>query len=453
MKGQRLSTIAKILGSRIENENYIEHLNDKYVEHFEFDSRKLVQNSLFFALKGEKFDGHDFLREAAEKKAAGAVVSRDYQGNPFGLSLIRVDDVVGSLQDLAKETLSKRSLKIVGITGSVGKTTTKEFVATLLSARFRIGKIPGNRNTQVSFPTSILNHLNGEEEVFVAEMGISLPGEMANLVDIAPPDIVLINKIAFSHAEFFVDGIRGIAREKGEILSHFKTKHAIIHNQAFSFEEISKRVPRSTSTFGLDPSLDYCVHFVEEGIIIKEKNGFSTRVFTLPFQASHLCENFLGAAVVARNLGMEWEEIIKQSAHLKTYIHRFDKVEKKGITFIDDCYNANPESMKAALQNLPKPSQGGKTVAVLGAMKELGKYSEDFHREIGKCALDAVDHLLCFGKECLPMTDVFTKEGRPVDHFPDLSSLREKLQNVMQPGDVVLIKGSNSLQMWRLLED
>ena len=227
MIGQRLSTIAHILGCKIQSVNYIEHLNDKYIEHFDFDSRKLTPNSLFFALKGEKTDGHQFLQEAAQKKVAGAIVSKEFKGEEFGLHLIRVDDVLKSLHQLAKEALSQRELSIIGVTGFVGKTTSKEFIATLLQGKFKVGKTVGNSNSQAGMPTSILN-LEGGKEVLVVEMGMSYPGEIERLVDIAPPDMVLISRIAFSHAENFPDGLAGIAQAKGEILSHPKTRLAIV---------------------------------------------------------------------------------------------------------------------------------------------------------------------------------------------------------------------------------
>ena len=174
--------------------------------------------------------------------------------------------------------------------------------------------------------------------------------------------------------------------------------------------------------------------------------------FTLPFHATHLCEDFMAAAAAARILGVSWDEIISQAAKLTVYKARFEQIEKDGILFINDAYNANPTSMRAAFANLPKPEKGGRRIGVIGTMVELGSNSELYHREIGQEALAHFDHLLCIGKECLPMIEIFAKQGRSAEHFADLASLQERLTSLAQPKDVVLIKGSNSVKLWQILE-
>ena len=401
------------------------------------DSRKAAPGQLFFALKGERVDGHDFLGEVAARGAAAAVVSEGYAGVDFGMKLIRVSDVLASLQWLAKEVLAQRGTRVVGVTGSVGKTTTKEFIATLLAGRYRVGKSPGNSNSQVGVPLSILNG-SGEEEVLVLEMGMSGAGEIAKLVQIAPPEVALITKIGLAHSEFFPTGLEGIRAAKAEIFSHPHTRVGIVPKD-------SGIEGRKTFALG-DISADYGLcgdRIFEEG---KEVYGVH-----LPFMASHLRENFLGAAAVARNLGMSWEEIGEQTQLLKVYPMRFERKEKNGVVYINDAYNANPISMRAALMNLPKPVEGGRTIAVLGEMKELGPFSKPSHQEIGKLALQVVDQLICLGKECEPMVEMFQQAGRPVDHFLDIEALRSHLAAVIKEGDVVLLKGSNSNGLWRLL--
>lgn len=401
------------------------------------DSRKAATGQLFFALKGEKVDGHDFLGEVAARGAAAAVVALDYAGSDFGMKLIRVDDVLASLQWLAKEVLAQRGTRVVGVTGSVGKTTTKEFIATLLAGRYRVGKSPGNSNSQVGVPLSILNS-RGEEEVLVLEMGMSGAGEIAKLVQIAPPEVALITKIGLAHSEFFPTGIEGIKAAKAEIFSHPQTRIGIVPKESYS---------QGQKTFALgDVSADYGLcgdRIFEEG---KEVYGVH-----LPFTASHLRENFLSAAAVARNLGMSWEEIGERTHLLKVFPMRFEKRERNGVVYINDAYNANPLSMRAALMNLPKPMEGGRTIAVLGEMKELGPFSKPSHQEIGKLALQVVDQLICLGKECEPMVELFQEAGRPVEHFLEIEALREHLAAVIREGDVVLLKGSNSNGLWRLL--
>lgn len=432
----RLKAIAEILGCEV---------SDADVTGFAIDSRKVAKGDLFFALKGEKYDGHGFLKEVAAKGAVAAVVEKSYGGPTGGLPLIQVNGVVGALQKIAKSVQEKRRAKVVAVTGSVGKTTTKEFIATLLEKKYRVAKTPGNANSQVGLPLALLNGV-GDEDVLVVEMGMSLPGEITKLVETVPPDIAIVTKIGHAHIEFFSDGQEGIAKAKAEIFSHPQTKVCIASVQAIGFEAIKKK---ANISFGMgDLDADY---LLKEGWIIEER-GKETALFSLPFEESHFCEDFMGAAAVARQMGVEWGEIFEQVKKLKAVTLRFEKFERAGVVFVNDCYNANPESMKAALDNLPKPRMGGKAMAVFGEMTELGKHGERKHRELAECALKKIDHMLCYGKGCLPMLDVFAGQKRPAEFFGDLEKLKAVLFDLAKPGDVVLIKGSNVNKLWQLLE-
>lgn len=422
------------------------------IKGFRQDSRNVHPGELFFALKGEKVDGHDYLRQAASKGAIGAVVSQNYRGEDFGLVLLRVDNVLAALHKLATIVHAQRAVRVVAVTGSVGKTTTKEFIATLLQGKFNVGKTPGNANSQVSVPLTILN-AQGDEEIFVIEMGMTNLHEIRRLVAIAPPEVAMITKIALAHAAFFPEGMEGIAEAKAEILSHPLTKLAIVNHQAARFSAVQ----RSTAlkiTYGLEEDAaasDFVLCRERELFYAREKEAV-TPPFPLPFSASHLCENFIGAAAVARAMGMSWEEILPQVQKLKSFKHRFESVEKQGILFINDAYNANATSMLAALTNLPVQRQGKKRIAVLGSMKELGTFSEQSHTEVARIALSHIDYLLCLGEECMAMVDVFQKEGRPVEHFLELVEIKKRMFELAEEGDVVLLKGSNSLKLWELLE-
>lgn len=421
---------------------------------FQHNSQEVSTGSLFFALKGEKSDGHQFLCEVAKKGAVGAVISKEYRGERFGLQCVEVDDVLLSLQQLARQVHMTRSTFVIGVTGSVGKTTTKEFIAALLGFKFRVGKTPGNANSQVGVPLSLLNS-RGDEEVLVLEMGMSQPGEIRQLVQIAPPDGVVLTQIALAHAAFFPGGLEEIASAKAELFSHPDTKWGVLNQQVLGFrapclvggfKKISYSLASVSKTAKAVLYSDSQEYYIGEG---------STRSpqFSLPFNASHLCENFLCAALVAREMGMEWPEIIEQAQHLQPYKNRFELTEKGGVMFVNDSYNASPTSMKAALANLPSPKEGGKRIAVLGAMKELGKFTEEAHFDVGKSAIGKVDHLICLGQECQPMVEVFKEKGIPVELFDDLSEVKIKVRMLAKRGDVVLLKGSNSKQLWRVLEE
>jgi len=439
MKFTKLSQIGQCLQLKVE---------EKEITGFCFDSREVKKGDLFFALKGAHFDAHGFLKEVASRGAAAAVVDASYLGESFGLPLLKVQDVVQALHQLAKAVQALRRQRIVAVTGSVGKTTTKEFITTLLSKKYSVFKTPGNSNSQVAFPTAILN-ADGKEEFFVAEMAMSAAGQIRKLVEIAPPEIAVVTKIGHANIEYFADGFEGIAAAKAEILSHPKTAHAVLNRQVLSYGAFQKEISAKKSIFAVDP--DQGDYVLEEGWTIKEGES-SSQSFRLPFSATHLCEDFIAAASVARILGLSWEEIISGAHHLKTVDKRFEKIERNGFVIINDCYNASPESMEAALSNLPSPSFGGKTIAVFGEMVDLGAYSEQKHRDVAHFASKKIDHFLCYGKGCLPMFDIFNKEGKPAEFFKDLKQLKAMLFEISKPGDVVLIKGSRSNKLWQILD-
>lgn len=195
------------------------------------DSRQIKPGDLFFALPGAKADGHTFLEEAAKKGAAGAVVHHSYNGADFGLPLIKSDDVLQTLQELARKKVESARPRIVGITGSLGKTTTKEFVTTLLKAKYRVAASPGNSNSQIGLPLAILNHSGEGDEILVLEMGMTHPGEIHKLVSIAPPEVAVVTKVALVHACNF-ESIEEIAHAKGEIFSHPLTKMGIYNKES-----------------------------------------------------------------------------------------------------------------------------------------------------------------------------------------------------------------------------
>lgn len=417
---------------------------------FQHDSSLVRPGDLFFAIKGEKVDGHQFLEEAAKKGAVGAVVSKRYFGERFGLPCIAVDDVLKALQELARIVHGKRSTRVVAVTGSVGKTTTKEFLATLLEGAFRVAKTPGNANSQIGVALSLLN-AEGDEEIFVVEMGMSQPGEIKRLVEIAPPEVALITKIALSHAEFFSDGLEGIARAKAEIFSHPQMRLGIASGQAMQYSAV-KGSNCNKWTYSDSGETDFVLVKEGELFCVKER-GESSPLFSLPFTATHLCENFLAAAVAARAFGMQWDQIFAQTEKLKVFKRRFERVDRNGIVFINDSYNANPASMRAALGNMPAPVNGGKKIAVLGEMKELGVFSQSSHLEVGQIALKEVDHLICLGEECLPMVELFQEHLRPVEFYQEITDVKRRVKELAQLGDVVLLKGSNSKRLWEVLEE
>ncbi|MES2200304.1 MAG: UDP-N-acetylmuramoyl-tripeptide--D-alanyl-D-alanine ligase [Chlamydiota bacterium] len=441
---KRLEEVAKILGKTL--------VSEKVVEGFAVDSRKVAPGSMFFALKGEKVDGHDFLREVRDGGAICAVVDKGYKGTVEGLPLIFVDHVLSSLQELAKFKMLEQKTRCIGITGSVGKTTTKEFMATLLEGSFKVEKTPGNENSQVGVPLSIL-HTKGEPEVFIAEMGMSQKGEIASLVSMIPPEIAVVTQVSLAHALYFPKGLEEVAEAKGEILSHFSTKKVFLNAQVSPFAAFYRRETPSMIFYGKEEGeVDVGVIFTDSGYRIRTKEGV-TREFVLPFTAKHLVDNFLGAALVARELGVSWEDIFLRAANLKAYKMRFEKVEKEGVVYINDSYNANPASMKAALENMPKPELGGRVIAALGHMGELGVFSVEAHKEIGEIASLYADLLFCIGVDTSYMVEGFMKSGKTALQFSCFQEFKDALKKEIRQKDVVLVKASNSLKLWRVLDE
>ncbi|MBI2743682.1 MAG: UDP-N-acetylmuramoyl-tripeptide--D-alanyl-D-alanine ligase [Chlamydiales bacterium] len=446
MKERPLSWFAKAIG--------IAAFCNKGVTNVQTDSRKIQPGTLFFALKGARVDGHAFLKEVAEKGAVGAVVSIDYRGESHGLELLMVDDVIEALQTLARKEIEDRGVRVVAVTGSVGKTTTKEFLSTLLSAKYRVAKTPGNANSQVGIPLSILNS-DGDEELFVMEMGMTDAHQIEKLVQIAPPYLSLITRIGLAHVGSFSDGIEGVARAKSEIFSHPKTRFGLYNADSGNFralEETGRCEKRSFGYQKICPArADYLLKN-EGDLFVIEEEGRAVCKFSLPFEATHLCEDFIASASAANLLGVDWSIIAKIAPTLTVYESRFEKIERAGVTFINDAYNANPTSMLAAFANLPVRKEGGRRIGVLGPMADLGALSEHYHREIGLEALSHFDHLLCIGSECLPIQEIFSKNGRAAEHFDEISALGARMMSLAKENDLVLIKGRNSANLWKLLE-
>ena len=444
MRGVLLSVIARHLGVFCEN--------NSQVTGYQVDSRLIQPGNLFFALKGDKTDGHCFLADAAERGAIGAVVSKGWQqGSVPGLTLLGVEDVAASLQELGRHGMAEKSVPVIGVTGSVGKTTTKEFLATLLEGKFKVGKSPSSYNSQITFPLNLLNR-SGEEQVLVLEMGMSSPGEITKLVEIATPDIGVITKVALSHAMNFPGGLSAIMRAKAEIFSQAKTKTAILDWELLQYKEVIDSITAKKVTFSIqNPAADYFLSLAESRYRMDER-GVRAFEFDLPFKASHLLQNFTAAVAAARQMGMQWEEIERQIPRLHLPKMRFEQFEKSGVWFVNDAYNANPTSMRAALENLPEPKEGCKRIAVLGTMKELGSFSRDSHEEIGRLAQKRVDMLLCLGEETAPLCEAFRESKKPTELYLDHAALAQKLSEVIRPGDVVLIKGSRSMQMEKVID-
>lgn len=447
MRKTTLREFAYLLGNVLEGDS------DQLVSGIAVDSRLVEPGNVFFALPGAKADGHSYLQEVAVKGAIAAVVEKNYSGEDYGLQLIRVRHVLQSLQSLASAFVKKGHAKIVAITGSVGKTTTKEFTATLLRQKYRVAASPGNSNSQVGIPLAIVNHTAGNEDILVLEMGMTVPGNIANLIKIAPPDIAVITHVALVHAVNF-NSMDEIARAKGEILTHPKTQIGILNYETENFHQLLHFGACRKLLFSVKSSCaDFSMRIQPDGTMLVSHANETVALGTLPVLGKHNHQNLLAAITVAKNLNMDWEEIINAIPSLKLPERRLQVVEKEGITFVNDSYNASLLSVKAALESLPVPQGNGKKIAVLGEMLELGHFSEQCHREVGEHSLNHVDSVLCLGKETHPIFECWESAKRPAQKFMERADLVKALRQSLQPGDVVLLKGSRSKELWKVLDE
>jgi UDP-N-acetylmuramoyl-tripeptide--D-alanyl-D-alanine ligase len=441
MKGFTVQEIATRLG--------LEGEYPGLVAGYRIDSRQVEPGDLFFALKGEATDGHFFLPDVWERGAVAAVVRKGTKC--VGLTLLEVEDVSLALSDLARQSYLHKPTPILAITGSVGKTTTKEFAAVLLEGAMKVGKSPKSYNSQATFPMNLLNR-SGEEEVLVLEFGMSEQGQLAKLIDLAPPRIALITKIALAHAMNFPGGLEEIAAEKAEIALHPSTKTCVLDHDLLNYPRAIEKIRAEKVTFSIqDSTADYYLS-ISDGKFRVDERGVRAWECYLPFKESHVLHNLIAAIAAVRQLGMKWETIEERLAYLTLPKMRFEQFEVEGVWFVNDAYNANPASMRAALENLPEAKEGGKRIGVLGAMKELGEFSEEAHREIGHLAQKRLDWLLCLGEELAPLAEVFARAKKPTEEFSNHEAIAARLKELMRPGDVVLIKGSRSMKLELVLE-
>ncbi len=417
------------------------------------DSRAVIPGSLFVALRGEKTDGHNFLQEAVQKGARALLIQSDYRGHvPSVEVVIRVPDTLEALQMMAKSKVVRSKGRLLALTGSLGKTTTKEFLRTIASSKWKTFATSGNQNSQVGLAQTILNSLEGDEEVLIVEMGMSGVGHIKKLVDIAPPDIAMILEVALQHVQFFSNGLEGIADAKLEIFSHPKTQLGLVNldtNYAcklFSTYPISKRGYTSKGASNAWISLDVLedkLCFVEDGAKI---------YFPKPvFPVRHVYDNLLAAVAGARALGMSWDEIKPTISKLQLPKRRLEFHQFGSISCINDAYNAPEPSVISALDYLDS-FKNRRRVAVLGQMKELAEYSREVHERVAKYALGRADLLLCLGEDSLPMFEIWKEASRPVFWAKTYDELCLLVDSKIASGDVLLLKGASSNGLWRLLD-
>ena len=420
------------------------------------DTRTLLAGELFLALRGENFNGHDHIRAAALAGALGAVVGSSFvaEGLPADFALVEVDDTLAAYQRIAARYRQTLNLKVVGITGSNGKTSTKDFAAAVLARRFRVLKTEGNLNNHIGVPRMLLR-ADRSHEVAVLEMGMNHPGEIAPLARMASPDVAIITNIGRAHLEFM--GTReAIAQEKGMLAEAVGPAGTVILNGNDEFTaSIARRTSAHVITVGSDDAM------LRAQGIARDLDGSRFTVVSdtekfdafLPVTGHHMIVNALLAVAAGHALGIPLSECAAALGDVKLTQGRLEKKSLHGRWILDDSYNANPDSMNAALETLALLPARGRRIAVLGKMGELGDAAEEGYRAVGElAAAKKIDCVVAVGEEARAIGHAARAVGGSETIFAaDIAEAAHWLSEFTQEGDLILVKGSRSAGMERIL--
>ena len=450
MKNMTLENIARSCGGEYHG---LDSDREKVITDITTDSRKTTDGCLFVPIRGARADGHDFIDQVIEKGAAAVLSERELGERPF--PYILVQSSLQAVKDIAEYYLQQLKIPVIGIAGSVGKTSTKEMVAAVLGQKYRVLKTEGNFNNELGLPLTIFR-LREEDELAVLEMGISDFGEMHRLAQIARPDTCIMTNIGWCHLENLKTR-DGILKAKSEIFDFLEPDgHVILNGDDDKLASIRQVKGIEPCRFGLDPSQTVWADELES----RGLKGISCRIHTpsgsfqvlVPMPGRHMVYNALAGAAAGLTYGLSLDEIKKGIESFESLSVRFHIVETSRYTVIDDCYNANPVSMKASLQVLQEGT--GRRVAVLGDMGELGTDEKQLHAEVGAFVAGlSVDALYCAGPLCASMAEAAQK-ARPqleVKHFFSRDQLMIELPHLLKKGDTILVKASHYMQFERIV--
>jgi UDP-N-acetylmuramoyl-tripeptide--D-alanyl-D-alanine ligase len=429
------------------------------------DSRTVGEEDLFIALKGPRFDGHHFALEALAKKAGGVVIeedkARDIRWNGYRpKAVITVKDTLRALGDLARDRRRRYRTPVVALTGSNGKTTTKEMIAVCLETTFPILKTRENLNNLIGLPLTLLN-LTEKERVVILEMGMNVPGEIRRLTEIAEPDVGLITNIQKVHLEG-MGSLERVKEEKGELFRRMRRDGTILVNQNDPYViDLASEFSGQKITFGVEKSADV----MAKEIRLRGADGTSFKLIlegeeievALPLLGRYFVSDALAAIAVASLFGVEVKKAKEVLEHFQPFSLRMEIIHLEGgKTLINDTYNANPRSMELALETLAEMKGKGRAIAVLGDMLELGDFTEEAHQQLGEKVEElSIDLLLTMGEKAPLVVESAIRHGfepkrtRVVESHSEAISI---LKEVIQEGDWILVKGSRRMAMEKIVE-
>lgn len=450
MKNMTLENIAAACGGEIYCMR--EELAQETAKGIVIDSRQIEPGYIFVATKGERVDGHQFIPDVFAKGAM-AVICEVLPKEDLGPCIL-VKDSFMALKQAAAFYRQQLNIRVVGITGSVGKTSTKEFVASVLSEKYKVHKTAGNYNNEVGLPLTIFG-IQEDDQIAVLEMGINTFGEMHRLSEVAKPDICVMTNIGQCHLENLIDR-DGILRAKSEIFDFMNPKGTVVVNgdddKLATIHEVYGKAP---VTFGMNKqNAIWADHIENRGLLGSCADihmGDDVVHAIIPLPGEHMIYNAMAAVAVALQFGMSKEEIAAGISHVEAVAGRSHLVEAGDKVIIDDCYNANPVSMKAAIDLLA--TAPGRKVAILGDMFELGENEKAMHGEVGEYAAEkGIDLILCVGELSEAMYQEAVGSGGNAKYYETREALEAVLNEILQQGDTVLVKASHSMAFENLVK-
>jgi len=423
---------------------------------YSIDSRTTVSGKLFFAVQGERLDGHDFVEQALEKGAVAAVVRKDQMDRyPKHTPLLAVEDTLTALQALATAVRKLWGKPLVGVTGSAGKTTTKEAIAHVLGARFRVLKSEGNFNNHFGLPLMLLK-LEPEHDVAVIEMGMSHAGEIRALAKIAQPEIGVVTNVAAVHLEYF-DSLAGIARAKYELIESLPASGTAVLNADDEYvSQFGRGFKGKVVMYGTRITADVrAEHIRSEGAQGTEFDvviGSVRECARLPLVGEHNVLNALAAVAVGVERGLKLAEVVGRLATLAPADKRGQVLQVGNITVINDCYNSNPKALQAMVNALAA-MPATRRIVVAGEMLELGPAGEGLHRQAGEdIAQKKIDVVVGVRGLAEALVDTAKQAGARAEFVSSPEAAGEWLARETQDGDVILLKASRGVKLEKALE-
>jgi len=430
---------------------------DAEIKNFSLDSRTLISGDVFIPVKGTRVDGHRFIEEAVSCGARGIVAERSYS-LPAVLPeiVIQVEDTIKALGRIAAGLRTRFSGPVIAVTGTTGKTTSKEIIAAVLGKQFQVLKNRGTLNNHIGVPLTLLG-LDRRYDLAVVEMGMNAPGEIKYLSQIIQPDVGVITNIGPAHLEKLYS-VKEVCQAKAELLEVMGEKGLVILNRDDKyFDYLQEKTHCRQITIGRDARADFqavdIAFYQDEGIRFKllAKPFHDILEIRLPIIGLHNIYPALLAAVVAYGLELKPELIVSGLEEITTPPMRLELKEISGIKVLDDCYNANPLSMKSALETLSLFKSEGRKIFVCGDMLELGLGAAEYHRKLGRqVAGGVINYLVTIGQLARLVSDTAREEGVPAQniwHCEDKIAAVSVLSKLLEPGDIVLVKGSRANRM------